>query len=564
MKVHSRRWGVGLLAVLAGLTVAGCTGTPSAGLRTSVGGATARFDGRARAAAQDLLTSSWASNGSVGFFVEAADPMAAMSLYNTRWWLDIYTGEHRAIPADLDSRQVGAWVTSVLSRHTTGVDADQLPVIERLDDGMAILARLHEPLDRSTVLRALNGLRRGVRYRSGAGKTPDWGDTFLALSLYRRLGVSAPALVRAAAAAQVRDALHDRTAADLLGRIVPALASLSAGPRVAAGPALGDELRWIAGKLATISPLARVSVAAALAPVLARAGLPHWPTAEICADLDLSSAGVAASTGSAPDPQLTDNALALGCAAHQVVPPWTPLGWPSRDAIDMSLPASVDGLRVAAAVGSAAQYAPFVGRELNQVWAPSLGRQDDPSIAAAADTLARELRRRPAAPASRPAVLTAVRSADPRAATPELLLGLLTFPRGLDGARSTTPPKRTSRASDASDLTLAIADELRFRLTRNPSLHATALRLLRPLALPSSLYALATADHASLFATVFGNWITGRPLPLAALRHAGSCGATAWPSCTDGDPATTVPALQIAAAAAVLDHPAPAGYPFAY
>lgn len=557
------------VVILVLLSVAACT--TSGGRARSHPSAIASAPAAPRPVdtARHLLAASWASNGSLGFFVEAPDIAQAMSLYDTRWWLDAYSDQHRSFPPGLDKAALRAWVEPLAAGRTTrGGDAADLPPLERIDAGVAILTALGGAVDTGPIVGAVETLRDGARYRSGVSKTVDWGDTFLALSVYRRLGVTPPTQVTAGLSAQVRRSLADRNPSDLLDVTVPALSSLTKSSASAAPARLRTELQWIGTQLTELPVLGRVAVATTLTPLLAWVGLPRWATAQVCAGLSVSPSGVAASSSAAPDPQLSANALALGCTAKQDVPPWTSSGWPNRNTIETSLPASVDGMRVAAAAGTTQRYFDTLRRELARVWAPALAAKPSTTVAVAADLLSRQLHVPLVAPASRADVEKALASADPTAATAELLLGLVTYPHGI--GRGTVPAPTSSSPSDArtsrtgADLAVAIADELGARLTGNMATHASAARTVQALYSPStSIYSLEPSAQASLIATIFGYWITRHALPEARLRASGMCTKGYW-ACLDDSSSTQVPALQIAAAAQVLLHPTNDSYPFAF
>lgn len=127
--------------------------------------------------ARNLLAASWASNGSLGFFVEAPDIPRAMSLYDTRWWLEAYSHQHESVPPSLIKTALRAWVAPLAAgRPSDAGDSAALPLIERIDDGAAILTALGGAIDSAPIIRALETLRDGAMYRSGASKTPDWGE----------------------------------------------------------------------------------------------------------------------------------------------------------------------------------------------------------------------------------------------------------------------------------------------------------------------------------------------------------------------------------------------------
>ncbi|PZS19254.1 MAG: hypothetical protein DLM57_04475 [Pseudonocardiales bacterium] len=518
--------------------------------------------------ARDLLAASWASNGSLGFFVEAPEIAQAMSLYDTRWWLEVYSHQHRSFPPGLDKAALRAWAQPLAAGQPAGGggDASDLPPLERIDDGVAILTALGGTIDARPIVGALNTLRDGAMYRSGASKTADWGDTFLALSVYRRIGVTPPTPVMAGVSAQVDRALADRSPADLFDVTVPALSSLTKTFASSARARLRTEMQWIGTQLAELPALGRVAVATTLTPLLAWVGLPRWSVAQVCAGLFVSPSGVAASNSDVPDPQLSANALSLGCTTKQDVPPWTTSGWPNRNAVEASLPASVDGMRVAAGAGTTEHYVGTLRRELAQVWAPALAAKPSTPVAVAADLLSRQLHVPLVAPASRSGVERALANPDPAAATAELLLGLVTFPRGIgDGtvpARTPSSPIDARTSRPGADLAVAIADELRARLTGDLTFHASAARTMLAL-YSTSLYSLRPSTKASLIATIFGYWITKHALPEARLRASGICTKGYW-LCHDDSSSTQVPALQTAAAAQVLLHPTNDSYPFGF
>lgn len=516
--------------------------------------------------ASALLSASWASNGTIGFFIEAPDVGQAMSLYSTRWWLEVYTRQHHIIVPTLDRAAVRAWVLPLAAGEpAVGGDAARLPAMARLDEAVRTLSALGGSINSGPTVAALETLRAGGMYRSGPGAAADWGDTFLALSVYRALGVPAPAAVTAATAVQVHHALTDQNPADLLDGTVPALASLTPQAAAQDRPALAIELAWVQAQLPRLPVLGRVAVATALAPVSAQAGAPRWAPATVCAGLRVSPSGVAASASTAPDPQLTANALALGCLTQQSVPPWTLSGWPNTDAVTTSLPASVDGFRVAAGAGLTRRYAGQLRSELMQVWAPAYVAKPTATVAVAADLLARELNVPLVAPESSAGVHLALASTDPRSATTALLQAAVTYPKGIQGDRPANAGLFPVPAGQpAAALTAAVADELRARVTADAALHRSAVAVIATLRLRSTaLYTLGSATVPSLLATIFGSWIMGRPLSGAALRSAGICGPGYW-SCVDDSGSTRVPALQTAAAVEVLSQPGSDSYPFAF
>lgn len=378
-----------------------------------------------------------------------------------------------------------------------------------------------------------------------------------------------PIRVTAAQSAQVHHALGDRTPADLLDVTVPALSALLTKSSASAARApLRTELQWIGTQLAALPALGRVAVATTLTPLLAWVGLPRWSTVQVCAGLTVSPSGVAASSSDAPDPQLSANALSLGCTAKQEVAPWTSSGWPNRDAVETSLPASVDGRRVAAASGMRQHYVGTLRRELARVWAPALAAKPTITAAVAADLLSRQLHVTLVAPASRSDVEQALASPDPAAVSAELLFGLVTYPQGI--GRGTVPthtsssPPAAHTSQTGSSFADAIADELRARLTGDATIHASAARMVQFLySTSTSLYSLGPSAKPSLIATIFGYWITGHALPGYRLRAGGICTKAYW-ACREISSATPVPALQTAAAARVLLHPTNDLYPFAF
>lgn len=450
-----------------------------------------------------------------------------------------------------------------------GGDAATLPVLERIDDAVDILDRIGVRPDPAAVTRSLQSLRRGNEYAAQPAGKGDWADTVLALSLYRKVSAVPPTAVVEHVSRQVPGAINDRRPADLLPFIVPVLSSLSGSVPPEQAGQLGNTLNWIQSQLFTLPVLARMSIATSLRPLIASLGQPWWRAAEICPGLDISLAGVSAVKAARPDPQLTAEALSLGCIERQQVPAWSPSGWPNVQTVSASLPASVDGMRVAVAIGATSRYMSALQRQFRLVWVPALGAHPSEPAAVAADLMARLLGLPPVVTRSASQIADALATDTPNTLS-ELLLGLVTHPNGITqttgqatAAAASTSASGSAGGSGSGPLAEAVVDELKARLAHAPDDHVAALALLNTLQAGPDLYALTPAGSPSLTATIIAAWIRRTPLPSAALHVAGICRSEY--SCTYGTPPTaTAPPLQTAAAAAVLANPADNLFPFSF
>jgi len=518
-----------------------------------------------------LLRLSWATNGSVGFFVESADIAQSMSLYSTRWWLDILTATHGgdASNAGLDVAAVRGWVSPFASgQNVDGGDAATLPALERIDDAVDILKNIGVQPDQPAVARALESLRRGDQYEAQPGGTGDWADTAFAVSLYRAIGLSPPAAVADALAKQVPRAIDDRHTADILSFTVPVIASLSTSGVAAQADLLRTELNWIQAQQGTLPVLARISIATSLKPVVRSLGAPPWNTDVLCSGLGISPDGVTAIQGTSPDPQLTAQALSLGCIKQQALPPWSPAGWPNSQAISASLPSSVDGMRVATFLEDGSKYADSLRAELQRVWVPAFKGQPTGPESVAADLMAGQLGLplivAPSANDIRDALAT-----NSSNTVSELLVGLDAYPAGIVaptvqsiGAAAVTPTGGASDETSLDPLTNGVVDELKARLTHVATEHVAALAVLSSLRTGPSLYASAPGGSTSLTATMIAAWITGTKLPTVALERARICQSEY--ACTGGNPPTAIPELQVAAAVVALATPAANQVPISF
>src|SRR5688572_22144531 len=65
--------------------------------------------GTVRPLRAEILAQTWATNGSVGFFIDAFEAAGdSMSLYDTAWWLEVLTEQSET--SRLDPQSVRAWV----------------------------------------------------------------------------------------------------------------------------------------------------------------------------------------------------------------------------------------------------------------------------------------------------------------------------------------------------------------------------------------------------------------------------------------------------------------------
>jgi hypothetical protein len=512
-------------------------------------------------AAQHLLADSFASNGKRGFFVEGDGVSDTISLYDTRWWSEAFNRDHRLAVVHLQAGSVRSWAVNVAEGNASSVDSQTMPTLERVDDATALATDLGGTVGGGAIVREISALRKGSEFAASANGTPDLGDTALALTVYRRIGVKPPTQVVSGEHRRLLAVLGDRRRRDIPKRIVPVLSAAGNSDIAARRSAAGSELRWLGRQIAGLAAPARLSMYSSLAKAYDDAGLRSWMSRRACRGISPASKLTVPGSTEA-DPQLRAEAVGIGCVKTVDAPPWTASGWPGQQAIAESLPASVDGMRLARASGVGQKYVNLVRRQLSTTWAPQIRRSPGTTIAVAGDLLCRELFVPLLSPVTRAMAEHALAQAPSGAGIVPLLLGLIAYPRGLSDS---APPNTRTETGDGSDqFQAAQFYELQSRLSNNADEHATALHIVQRFEVKgeAGVYALSKGGAASLVATIFGNWIARKPLQSAGLSRVGLC--TGYWRCKGDGNAGILPPLMIAAAAAVLAQQSNGSYPFAY
>ena len=538
-------------AVLATALLAGCTGHPTGG-SAAVRPPTHRPP-TYQLAPPPLLASSWASDGTRGYFVDlGSTPGAALSLYDTAWWtraVDAATGR----PPVLDASGVAGWALPILYGEPTADgtgDTAGVPPLAVAEAAAQLVTTLHVAADPTRVARHVDALRSGAMYASQRGAAGDWASTALAVTILRSVGAPVPAAVTGSLAAHAAAALRVRTLPAFFDTTLPVLAALTPAQVRAAGPALRSELAWVTGQLPAMAPIERLTAASALGPVWAAAGMAPPGPPVVCAGLTASPAGVQVDPGTGIDPQATAKAVEAGCGATVAPPPWTPLGWPDGGAAAGAVPASVAGLRIADAAGVADRYRPQLVTQLTRVWLPS-------ATGAAADAAGLAMLCRLAGLASPPAAEPAAQlSADVApTALPALLLAWL----------DRTPPGALTTPATGPDVLSAAADEIAYRIGGDRRFHTAAVAVLARLDTGGGRYAAAAGPGArpSVVATALAAWILGTPVPVDALRQAGLCDRALTCGAPGAGPADLDSPLRATAAVVSVRYPDAVSFPLA-
>ncbi|WP_285754020.1 hypothetical protein [Lentzea sp. NBRC 105346] len=293
-------------------------------------------------AAPDILLDSWVSDGPRGYFVDGR-----FSLYDTMWWTQLGTS------SSLDAAAVARWLGPALTGSLPGTP---LPPIAQIDYAVSVLTRVGAPVSARTVEYALNGLRRGSGYTSGAsGTAPDWGSTAIAVRLLVRLGLAVPA--------EVADAARTATPSSWSQQV-----SLLQ---------IASALRW-PGVESAVQQAAAVSTDVDVAWLSLRSALVDLgaPPVTACGTLVRPDGTVGLPGQSTSDPQATYHAVHIGCpgARASVAPPHTRAGWPTPEALSAAPTASSFGI-VAAHHTLGNRFDEPLRRQV-EVWVPALASGD--------------------------------------------------------------------------------------------------------------------------------------------------------------------------------------------
>jgi ubiquinone biosynthesis protein UbiJ len=513
-----------------------------------------------------LLTSSWATNGSVGYFVDDyGNAGGAVSLYDTAWWQKI--ARMTGIQQDrLNPDAVSRWLLPIMrgeADEMSNADSTTNPRLAVLETTTDLALGLEIRIEAQNVASQIEQLRAGDLYKSRpTDATGDLGSTALAISILRKVGIHPPAAVMAKIETQLGAALSTRRPEDVFNLTIPVLTTLDAAQISQNHDKVAGQLAWIRDQLPAMNPITRLTAAASLKSLVASVSGETWPRELYCKNLLTSADGVLVAENTRVNARATFAALDLGCIAAVTPPPWTIHGWPNQQTISAALSASVAGARLAGVLSRLDQFKPFLQAAIERHWSRSSG--SDPAQTASLAMLTKILELSWTAPDLSSQVTETV--AGPL--QPQSLVVLLA-----GWATATKPPIGTRKSSseqlptDRPTMIAATAAELKFRLTGDVQLHQYSLALLASLAV-DDMYAAAVSPgqtaEPSVVATALAAWISGKPMPTQSLIEAGLCNVDL--SCSarevhEGSPLDSP--LRASAAMVAMSKPDVVGFPLA-
>lgn len=422
--------------------------------------------------------------------------------------------------------------------------------MERIELAASIFKKFHWAVDKASLERELNSYRVGNEYNAGVlGSAPDLAQTVLAVSIMHELGVPIPLVVSKLLKRDVVFALLDRQPQDL-STIVSLLISLSAGDASHYATQIMATLSWINSIKADVSPPAQLALSTSLAPVAATVHDPHWAGISLCRGVTISNGEVVVSSSSNPDPQLTVDAVSLGCISKPSYPPVTTDGWPNIVAISENLQASIDGLRLASEVEEEGQFTTGIKTELTKVWIPDSNH--NPGEIGGIVEIEPLLGLKSTAP---PGLQAQVASAltNPNPSNIALLAGAL-FVGKRFSIQEVRIAASLARKLPSGGIGEALTLELLSELATSRYLHLEAIQALAGYQVTRGVYSIAAHGRPSIWASIIGDWVVKQQVPLKKLESIGQCSSITSCSETSSNGRKTLqPSLQIAAAIIAAD-----------
>lgn len=480
---------------------------------------------------QELLRSAWATNGTVGFFVDVSGSRGnAISLYETAWWSRSLTKSPNRRSHNLDRSTVQEWLLPILYGSSDGELADTagMPELAVIDSAIELAINTGVAIDSGKVARRIESLRTGSMYRSDMkDNAPSWGNTAVAMKALRSIRVEPPAAVVSAAEKALMTSLDVRKPDDLVDQVIPLMAVMDEDARRRHSTEVAEQLSHIKSELPSMSALDRVTSVAMIRNSPLGPETTAWPSSLVCKDLLVTPQGAAFTKGRAADSRLTANAVDAGCLSEFEPPPWMQSGWPSLQSVTSSPQASVAGLRIAKALSMTEEYRKPLTAQLTQTWLPALqsAKPDGVGNLVSVNALIGLLNADSKALPSRKLgdVHAAIQDDKGLQGIPLLLSAWA------EGARLSPPASVDSDVDLGANIFVAAREELKFRLTGSEGYRARATSVLQKLAIGDGTFRFEVkpgnteTNHASPIATAIAAWITQSKVDVESLRGSGAC-----------------------------------------
>lgn len=480
------------------------------------------------------LRAAFVSGGGRGFFVEGEPRTSgAMDLYQTAWWAAAAPSKWRS---RLARRTVGTWARQSLYL-LPGASGVQYGSLDQISLALQLVTLLHVGYSKGRVQSELE------RLYSQANST---GAKVTALSVIARLWGEMNARLPGRFEREIlrdADAILSGQGEWSTGTVIAVLSALPRGWAVQHRGPLRTRLRRIMQATSTTGGQGlALSVRRGLTGALKAVGM-RWRIS--CSKPFLRSLQKAEA-----DPHMVDLAEANGCG-HFPPPPMSSLGWPTQWSVSQSLASSVDGYRLAMAIGTANDYRKQLATEVKQVWLPGYmnGSEAEHGPATLGDLyLLRSLLR--------------VRIDLPRPALPKhwtLSTDLVLLPAALlAGYRGALPSKLALIGH--SGVTYGVVLHLIFLYTRAQSAQRDAEASLRALHWDNGVVVGSNA----LWWTLLADWVRHASVSPGELRRAGLCDASLNCVSQRAGQRNPQPWLQVAGAVAALEEAAAYSIPSPY
>jgi hypothetical protein len=486
---------------------------------------------------EKLLDESWATNGKYGYFTELGErPGQRRSLYDTAWWNHALTVNPK-MGRPLDSDAVRRWLMPVLteSEKDTG-DTAGMPTLAVLELSIVLATDLNIEFDPTIVLRRLETLRVGGRYRADTRMPePTWSDTAVAVRILRILQVDVPDEVRIALDRELPNAIAVRDRSEVSKYVVPILSSLTTTQIQGHSPEIRIQIGWARQTLRSDTALARLAAFSALRSTLHAIGTGGpWP--ETCEGLPSGERGT--EDDYSHDAHIFAQAIEAGCKTSVRPPPWTRSGWATPEARADAPQDSVNGARVAGHVKALAPYRTALRNQIFTRWLPEA--RTSPAQMLAIEMLMRILGESlsPVRPLKSEHVSQAL--AGKLDSSPLSILALATLQeQRIEGVKDVRPQRNLS----GGPMTIfAVTQlELAYRLTGEVNQRESARSILRQLEISPGIYAASrgvpgvTQNEPSVVATAIAAWVNEVPLELKALTKSGLCNVASYCSAPESD-----------------------------
>lgn len=526
--------GVAILGAALVLTLAGCGGlTAPTSSPTTPQRSLANNELRPLTAP---LRDAFASGGALGFFVEG-DPSTsdAMDLYQTAWWA-------AAAPSDwrtrLARRRVGAWARDALYLRR-GASGAPYGSLDQVSLALQLVTLLHVAYEKGRVQSELEKLYLQAK-NTGAAVT--------ALSVMARLSeemdVPLPGRFERVVIRDAGAILSGRGGGST-GNVLAVLSALPSSWATRHQGPLRVKLKQIIVSTSAADDVAQaLSVRSGLLRVLQDVRL-RWR-------IGCSHQFVRALREPGVDPHLVALAEANGCG-HFTPPPMSPLGWPTQWSVSQSLASSVDGYRLAIAIGTAEDYRQRLVMELKRVWLPEYLRGSDAERGPAALIglyLLRSLLR---------VHIVLPRPVLPQHWTLSATTGLLFVPALLLSGDEHALPSEAAVAG-RSGVTYADILHFIFLCDHSRSVQRDAVASLRGLRWNQGV----VVGPNALWETILADWAKQSWVSPIELHRAGLCDATLHCFSQRSGQRNLQPWLQVAGAVAALEEPAAYSIPSPY